>query len=332
MPLPPAAEAGVADWPLFIAINCAALLVGFAEVVRDNAAQTMLPALVPHNTLERANSRMWTVEQITNQLIGPVAGAFLIGLFLPAPFLLNAACFALAALMVASLSGSFRPAPRLATKLRLELAEAWRFLVASPLLRTFAITTGVWNMLHQMTLVALVFHAQENLGLSVSAYGVLLTAAAFGGILGGLIAEGVIRRLGAARSAQWMLALSLADFALLAAVPHVAGVALALFIGGVSGIVWDTVSVSNRQRLIPDEMLGRVNSMYRLLAWGMMPVGLLLGGALVRALDGPLDRGFAIMTPFAAAALGLALLLTFQWNAIARGLDLLNSEPPSRSG
>jgi sulfite exporter TauE/SafE len=180
-------------------------------------------------------------------------------------------------------------------------------------------------MFHQMTLAALVFHAQENLQLSAPSYGVLLTAAAFGGILGGLIAESVIKRLGAIKSAQWMLALSLVDFAVLALVPSIAGVAFALFIGGMSGIVWDTVSVSNRQRLIPDEMLGRVNSMYRLLAWGMMPVGLLFGGVLIRLADGPLERGLAIMTPFAAATIGLAILLAFQWKAIARGLEQMGA-------
>ena len=48
-----------------------------------------------------------------------------------------------------------------------------------------------------------------------------------------------------------------------------------------SGFVWNVVSVSTRQRLIPDALRGRVNSLYRLLAWGMMPVGLVLSGLVV---------------------------------------------------
>lgn len=40
------------------------------------------------------------------------------------------------------------------------------------------------------------------------------------------------------------------------------------------GLVWNVVSVSTRQRLVPGSLRGRVNSPYSLLAWGMMPLRL----------------------------------------------------------
>ncbi|WP_339690826.1 hypothetical protein [Celeribacter baekdonensis] len=40
--------------------------------------------------------------------------------------------------------------------------------------------------------------------------------------------------------------------------------------------------MSHRQRAIPDVLLGRVNSLYRLFAWGMMPIGLVLSGLIAR--------------------------------------------------
>ena len=49
-----------------------------------------------------------------------------------------------------------------------------------------------------------------------------------------------------------------------------------------AGIIWNTVSVSHRQRKVPDVMLGRVNSLFRMLAWGLLPVGLILSGLIVR--------------------------------------------------
>ena len=87
---------GVAAPALFAAILLAALLVGSAEVFRDNAAQTMLPAIVPHEDLERANGRLWSVELIGNALLGPALGAGLIGLALPLPFAVNAAAYGVA--------------------------------------------------------------------------------------------------------------------------------------------------------------------------------------------------------------------------------------------
>ncbi|MCU0832288.1 MAG: MFS transporter [Rhizobiaceae bacterium] len=327
LPLGAAPTEGVSNVWLFAAIIAAALLVGLAEVFRDNAAQTMLPAFVPHDRLEGANARMWTVENIANQLIGPVAGAFLVGLFLPSPFLFNAACFGLAAWLVFSIKGNFQPAKRETRNVKAELAEAFTFLRSNPLLSTLAWTTGFWNMFHQMTVVALVLYAQETLGLNATQYGLLLTAGAFGAILGGLVAEPLIRRFGAPVLAPAMLSVSILDFGLLAAIPHAAAAAFALFVGGVSAIVWDTISVSNRQRIIPDAMLGRVNSMYRLMAWGMMPLGLALSGLITRAAEGPLSREVALALPFWVATIGIAVLTALAWRGIRDGLRGLAGSP-----
>ena len=52
------------------------------------------------------------------------------------------------------------------------------------------------------------------------------------------------------------------------------------------GVLWNIVTVSYRQRHIPDALLGRVNSIYRFFGWGMMPLGALMGGRLM-ALSAP---------------------------------------------
>lgn len=51
------------------------------------------------------------------------------------------------------------------------------------------------------------------------------------------------------------------------------GLALALMLFNFTALVWNTVSVSYRQRMIPDALLGRLNSLFRLFAWGMMTGG-----------------------------------------------------------
>jgi hypothetical protein len=86
-----------------------------------------------------------------------------------------------------------------------------------------------------------------------------------------------------------------------------------------SGFVWNVVSVSTRQRLVPDALRGRVNSLYRLLAWGMMPVGLLLSGLVVSLGEMALPRATALTLPFWAAGLGAILLAVAVWRAIPRG-------------
>lgn len=319
-PFPPVASAGVSLPWLYGAILAAALAVGAAEVFRDNAAQTMLPALVPHTRLEAANGRLWSVEMVANVLLGPPLAAALIGIALAAPFAVNAALYAAALILVAGLSARFRPEANGPRNWRRELKEGAGFLMASPLLKRLAIVTGVWNLLHQMTVIALILYAQEAMGLGATGYGLLLAVAAAGGIAGGALAEGIVRRIGPARAAQWSLLASAPCFAAIAAWPEPLAVAAVLVAFEFAGIVWNTVSVSYRQRTIPDALLGRVNSLYRLFAWGMMPVGLLASGLAVRVAEPAFGREPALAAPFWLAALG-ALALTFAaWRGLGRGL------------
>ena len=49
---------------------------------------------------------------------------------------------------------------------------------------------------------------------------------------------------------------------------------------GIGFMGWNVVTVSLRQRIVPERLLGRLNASYRLVAWGTMPVGAALGGVL----------------------------------------------------
>jgi hypothetical protein len=279
---------------------------------------------VPHDRLERANGRLWSVELVANALIGPVAGAFLIGLALPLPFALNAAAYGFAILLVLKVTGRFRPEQPGARNWRRELGEGLAFLRGVPLLRSLAWTTGFWNLFHQMMIVALVLHAQETFGLGAAQYGLMLAGGAVGGVLGSLMGERVARLLGPARTTQWMLAASPPAFLAVALAPGPVGVALALGLMELTGLIWNIVSVSTRQRMIPDRLLGRVNSLYRLVAWGMMPLGLLLSGLIVHLAEGPLPRQTALVLPFWGAALGALALTLAAWRPLQRGFQSIS--------
>ena len=280
LPLDPARTEGTAHPALFTALVGCALLVGTAEVFRDNASQTMLPAMVPHDHLERANGRLWSVELVGNSLLGPALGAVLIASVVWLPFALNAVAFCCAAGLILRVRGQFTPKQTQSRDWRAELRQGLAFLRDAPLLRLLAVLTGVWNLLHQMVVIALVLHVQENLGLGATSYGLILAAGAFGGIAGGFVADRVVARLGPGRTAQWMTLASALAFAAVPLAPNGFVLALVLAAFEFTGLIWTTVSVSYRQRSIPDALLGRVNSIYRLLAWGMMPIACWYRGRL----------------------------------------------------
>ncbi len=320
LPLPPA-RIELSQPGLYAAILGAATVVGIAEVFRDNAAQTMLPRLAPQDKLEKANGRLWSVELVGNALLGPALGAFVIAAALPLPFAVGAVAYVVAVVLVLAIKGEFQPTATQTRNWKRELREGFHFLWNAKLLRSLAWITGVWNLLFQMVMIALVLHVQENLGLDARAYGLILAAGAIGGIAGGWCGDKIITRLGPKRTAQWMLLASFPAFLGIAYAPRPFALALVLAAFEFTGLVWNTVSVSYRQRKIPDVLLGRVNSLYRLLAWGMMPVGLLLSGLIVRMADGPLARDAALTAPFVVAALGALALAVAGWRALSRGFD-----------
>ncbi|QPM89575.1 MFS transporter [Pseudooceanicola algae] len=320
LPLKAAPVSGVSNPGLFALLMLTALVIGGAEVLRDNAAQTLVPSLVPPAALERANGRLWSVELIGNALLGPSIGAVLIAVSLPLPFAFNALALGVAVLIVLRMKVPPRQSQG-GRNWRAEVAEGFSFLKGQPVLRLLAWVTGVWNMLHQMVVIALILHVQENLGLGPRAYGLILAAGALGGILGGFVGDRVVRAIGRGRGAQWTLLFSALAFLALPLAQSALGVALILFAFECAGLIWNTISVAYRQRAIPDSLLGRVNSLYRLLAWGMMPLGLVLSGWITRGADRILPRELALTMPFFIAALGAACLVALAWRALGRSFE-----------
>ena len=78
-----------------------------------------------------------------------------------------------------------------------------------------------------------------------------------------------------------------------------------------AALLWNVITVSLRQTIIPDELLGRVNSVYRFFAWGMMPIGSLLGGAVVAVATPLVGRSDALRWPFFVVAAAYAVLFVY---------------------
>jgi len=296
---------------LYLVLVTATLLFGIAEVLHDNAAQTFMPALVETEQLEKANGRLWSTEQVANTFVGPPLGAFLIALAFSLPFFVDSITFAAAALLVWLISVPQRRPPASAEDRqpwRAELAEGFRWLWNHDFLRPLALILGMMNAIGSITLAVFVLFAQEILDTSATEFAILSTGGAIGGILAGWSASSVARRIGTGPS----LSLTLSGSAVTAVVIGLSGswllVWLMFAVSTGLGTIWNVITVSLRQTIIPDALLGRVNSVYRFFAWGMIPIGSLIGGAMVVLVDTAASREAALRFPwFAAAALQLLL-------------------------
>lgn len=294
------------------ALSGLAFLLGSAEVLRDNAAQTVLPSIVEKPQLETANGQLWSAEQVMGQFVGPPLAGVLIALAVPAPFILDAMTFGIAALLVWAMSVAPRAAP-VRRKLRVEIAEGWKWMRGHPMVLRVAITLGCLNAISVMGLSMLVLVGQERLGLSAVGHGVLLTAGAAGGVVGGLAGPKLIERLGTIWSLRLALVLFPLSFVVIGLSSHAVLTGIALFIESFAALVWNIVTVSWRQRIIPDALLGRVNSLYRFFGWGLMPLGALAGGWIVSTAAPEIGRQLALQIPYLLGAGVLSLIAINGW-------------------
>ncbi|WP_171986569.1 MULTISPECIES: MFS transporter [Nocardiopsis] len=264
-----------------------ALCVGVTETLYDTSAQSILPQVVGRDRLPRANGRLHTAELTAHQFLGPPLGGLLMALGAAVAFTAPAALWLVAVGALLLVRGRFRIERSSPTTMRADIAEGLRFLWRHRILRSFAVMVGVSNFGTNAAFTVLVLFAVgpgSPMGLSEPAYGLLLTAVATGSVVGALAAERVEGLLGRI----WTLRACVLTFSVLVGVPAVTAdpypVAVGFFLGGLGIAGWNVITVSLRQRITPDRLLGRVNSGYRLLAWGTMPLGAAAGGLIAELL------------------------------------------------
>ena len=308
-------------WLLYLLL----LGVGICEVIFDSSAQAFLPALVDREQLPRANGRLYTAETVTNFFLGQPFGAVLFAFAVGLPFGIDAASFAVAAVLVASIRvqpGRLPPtAQEHTTTFRNEIGESIGWLWNHRLLRTMALMLGAANLAGMLGVSIFVKFALETLHVSERWYGALLALMAIGAVVGGLVGDRIVERLG--RSSA--LRISFVCFGLASIgtgiSPNFWFVAAFSFVEALATTIWNIVSVSLRQQIIPGSRFGRVNSVYRWIGTGSAALGALIGGQLA--------YHFGLRTPFIvgggvillAFALGAHMLSASRIAAAATALD-----------
>ncbi|MEM9601275.1 MAG: MFS transporter [Pseudomonadota bacterium] len=290
-------------------VSVLAFMLGAAEVVRDNTAQTVLPDLVPGAALEQANGRLWSVETASNQLLAPPLAGALIAVALVAPFVVSALGYALASLVLAVIQVEAHR-PDVQSGWQAAFLAGWRWLRGHGELLRLALLLGMINFSSTVVLTLMVLYSRELLLLGPTGYGLLLGVAAVGGVAGGVLSPRIVARIGPLPSV-WLA------FTLFACMPialwvnrSVVGAAACLFIELFAAMLWNVVTVSWRQRSIPTELLGRVNSLYRCAGWGFMAFGAVCGGALMAGLEPHWGRETALRAPYLVVGLlNIALMV-----------------------
>jgi MFS family permease len=284
-----------------VALYATVFVLGTADMMFNVATQACLPVMVAADELPRANGYLATAELSGEQFIGPAVGGVALAASRALPFVADAVSFVASLFLVRSALPETihrrhkRPFAR-------DIKEGLVWFFHNPLLRLLAVVVASLAFCQAMVFAELVVYGTRQLHLSHAGYGLFFAVAATGNVLGSLWASRVHSRFGPARSLVGAAVLAGAAYLVLSMTSAVGLAAAVLFVEGVGVAIGNVTTLSLRQRVIPHELLGRVGAAFRLLLYGLVPIGALTGGLLTATLG--VRHAFGI-----AGALQLILLV-----------------------
>jgi MFS family permease len=294
----------VVDRVSFVHIVGVAFVEGTSFVFFFLSESAALPRVVPPEQIPAAIASNQARVQGAD-LAGQPLGGVLFGLGRTLPFVVDAVSYAVSFASLLFIRPSFQEErARSQTNLIDDVKEGLGWLYRQPLLRAAVLLVAGSNFAFAGFTLALIVRARD-LGASPSLIGAMFALVGGGAVVGSFCAPWVQRRVPTRvviLGNLWFWAASMAIVALPRsplAIGAVAGVA------AVGGPIFNVVFASYRYALVPDRLLGRVQSASLVVAWGMTPLGALATGFMLQSFG-------AVPTLLVLAGIsgGLALVAT----------------------
>ncbi|MFK5688329.1 MFS transporter [Ornithinimicrobium sp. LYQ92] len=276
---------GVLDLLTIPLVAALMFVLGAASMCSITAHQSFLPRLVPTRLLPSANAR---IEQSMTaaESVGPLlAGVLVRVVTAPVALLVNAATYAVSAVLVSTIRVTEDvPPPAGRRRIWRDLREGARYVYTHRVLAPYAVALHVWFFFNSAILTVLVFYATVDLGLGPVQVGLALACAGVAGVVAAGITPFLAERFGLgviACLADWLTPLA---FVLVALAPvGEAGLVLLvvgqLLYGTASGLK-GPLDLSYRNAVTPDRLRARMNATIRSLNWGTIVVAAPLSGWL----------------------------------------------------
>jgi MFS family permease len=304
----------VTGWITLPLLYLAAFTLGAAETIADSAYRAVLPAVVERDQLDRGNGYLQGAELVSDAFLGAPIASVTFALGPASPFFLAAGGFALSSAMARTLP----PAPPdrgpdAATSLgamRSEIAEGVRWLAHHPTLRWIMLMGAAMGLVGSGYSAIAVLYALDVLGVPAGLFGLLIVTLAIGGVIGSLTATVVSDRLGRGMALRLSVLIGALAFLGLGLVRDAILAGVLLGISSWSVMVWNVLTMSLRQQLIPEAMFGRVQGAWRTAVWGVMPLGAIVGGIVAGT--------FGLAAPFIVAGIGHLVVLVLGWRLLGR--------------
>ena len=264
-------------WQIYLV----ATIEGTFFVFYNVAEVAALPRVVPQEQLPEATAQNMAAFSAAS-VAGPSFGTLLYdSVGRAAPFVFDALTYLASAVSVLFIRTPFhKEAPAPVGHLGAQILEGLRWLWGRPLIRTMAFLTGGINFVNAATPLLLIVLAKQ-MNASDFDIGLMFSIGGVGGVIGSFFAARVQRRFSFGQAIIFIIWAQALLFPLYLVAPNVWLLGAVFSAMYLLGPIYNVVQFSYRVALIPDALQGRVNSVFRLLAFGFLPLGAALCGVLL---------------------------------------------------
>jgi predicted MFS family arabinose efflux permease len=303
--------------------------VGFVSstlwICFNTAEFAAIPSLVNEENLVTANGRLQASYSAAT-VVGPLLAGLLTRVIpIHALLLFDALSFLLSALALRSIATGFNAGDtgqRRTVSLRRDVSQGLRYVLGHPILRNICFMMALVNCAGFTVYAQLVLFAKERLGASDAKVGLLYAAGGVGMVVLALMAGPLRRRLPFNKVALGTLMVGGILIVLLAFTRwYWVAVPLWASIWGLV-VLFDINSNSLWQEVVPNRLLGRVQSTVSVLSWSAIPLGTLAGGIVIEQ-----TQNVALVY----GAIGILIFLAalaFSFTALGQADRYLQGEKP----
>jgi MFS family permease len=309
-----ATTVGIEIWQL--------MLLVFAGALLDAPGATARAALLPDAVelagvrMERASGIRSAIQQGAFLIGAPLGGVLVAAVGATAALWIDAASFLVSAALVAGLvprphadEGQSQTGGRFLA----ELAQGLRFIWQRPLVRAVVSMVLLTNLIEAPGSVVLAVFAREEYGTATD-FGLLVGVLGGGALAGALAYSAVGHRFARRRTFLVCFSGVPIGYLALATQPSLGLAIAALAVAGLAAGPINPLLFTVMTEIVPSELRGRVFGAVRGGAWAAIPLGILLGGAIVAWVGAPAT--FLAMGVLLAAVVGYAF-----FNPTFRELD-----------
>lgn len=282
------------------------------KLVFDSVIAAMIPRVVDEQDLARANGWMEAINSGA-YAIGPALAGWLTQAISPSAVYSVSLGFYLASTLALRNVSLPPSAPNESGSHISQIVEGIRVLCRNDIQRTIAISAGVFNIFHSAFFTVLAIFLLQDLRLSTSVFGTLMSSVALIGLLAAMYGPQIIKKVGTRSSLVGSLLLIGPLGIPIVMADGVPPLVQVLIIGSCLA-TWDFLIVMHliveqtlRQLTVHARHLARITATTRFISWGGDPIGALLGGFIAASWVGTRGTLVICLLGFVAAA---AVLLT----------------------